>query len=464
MRKIFLTAFLCAFATITAQNKQILYGFDKIPQTLLLNPGAERSYKYHIGVPMLSGLSVNASTSGITVADVFRDDSVGIFAGTDFNTRFSNAINKLGNDDYGYVNAQIEVLNGGYKINDRDYLSAGFYSELDAFFTLPKDALTLMNEGNVAYLNRNFSLSQVAVKSEVLGVLHVGIARTFSKRFTAGARLKIYSGSLNVTSTGNTGTFSTREGTNNIYENVLNNVDAQVYSSGFFDENDETDITFGSAFGGSFLSGNFGLGFDVGLTYYLDEQTEVTASLLDVGFVNYSKDTRNGEIEGSYTFSGIEFQYDETQSEDYWSQLDADFREKVPREENRNSYSVMRPIKFNSSFTHRFGKSRNLANCHDITNKDFYDNAVGGQLYADFRPTGPRFALTGFYERKFSKHLNTKVTYTIDDFSYTNFGLGVSTNIWKLNVYGMIDNIFEITDVADAHTASFQFGINYIVN
>ncbi|TYP98018.1 hypothetical protein C7447_103186 [Tenacibaculum adriaticum] len=463
MRKILLALSLLYLMTTQAQNKQILYGFDKIPQGLLLNPGAETTYKYHVGIPFLSGLSFNGNMSGITVADVFRDDGIGIFSGTDFNTKFRNAIDKLGDKDYAYINTQIEVLSGGYKLNDRDYLSVGFYTEADVFMSLPKDIFTLINEGNAAYLNKTFSISDISAKGDVLGVLHAGISRRFNNEFTAGARFKIYSGSMNVTSTGNSGTFTTREGQDNIYVHHLNNIDAGVYSSGIYDEENEVDISAGSIFGSTFLGGNFGLGFDVGLTYHYNEQIELTASLLDIGFVSYSKNTRNGTVNGSYTFSGVEFQYDD-QNTNYWADLEDDFDANVIREENRESYTVMRPIKFNSSFRYSFGKSRNELNCHDITFKDFYDNAVGAQLYSVFHPNGTAFALTGFYERKFSNYLNTKFTYTIDDFSYTNFGVGVSANIWKLNIYGMVDNIFQLSDIADANRATFQLGINLIYN
>lgn len=456
--------FLFSLMNLEAQNKPIIYGFDKIPQTLLLNPGAEPTYKYNIGMPLLSGVSASPSISGVTVADVFRDDGIGFFAGTNFNTKLQNALQKLDVDDYIHVNTQVEVLSGGYKINRRDYLSFGFYSEADASVSMPKDIATLINEGNAAYLNKDFTLSQANVKADVFGVLHVGLSRRFNNRFTAGARLKVYSGSTNVTTTDNQGTFTTRSGTNNIYEHTLSGVDASVYSSGIYNQDNEADITVGSAINGTFFSGNFGLGLDFGLTYHLSEQLEVTASVLDIGFINYSKDTRNVTIKGDYTFSGVEFQYDPNNAENYWTQLRNDFNAKVPHEENKESYSVMRPIKFNSSLAYSFGKSRNIANCHDISFKDYYDNTVGGQLYSIFLPTGPKFALTGFYQRKISKHLNTKITYTVDEFSSSNIGLGVSVNVWKLNIYGAAGNVFKLFDVADANTTSLQFGINYIVN
>ena len=57
MKKIFFLLILFVSLNTVTQNKQILYGFAENPQTLLLNPGAETNYKFHVGIPFLSGLS-----------------------------------------------------------------------------------------------------------------------------------------------------------------------------------------------------------------------------------------------------------------------------------------------------------------------------------------------------------------------------------------------------------------------
>ena len=442
--------------TLISQNKQVLYGFDAIPQTLMLNPGANLNYKYHLGIPVLSGISFQAGITGITVADLFRNDNI------DFTTKFLNVIDKLTADDYIQVHSQIEILNAGYQLNKRDYLSVGFYSEIDAFGSIPKDFLILIRDGNSAHLNKSFLLSQGSFKAEAIGVLHAGISRKINQKFTVGARIKIYSGIFNTTSTNNTGSFTTSLSQANEYSHSLNNINATVYSSGFYDENDKV-ISPSDLIGRAFLSGNIGLGFDVGFTYQLDNQTEISASLLDVGFVNYSKDVLNSKIVGDYVFSGLDFQYDGFNN-DYWQNLNNDFKSKVLSDKNRESYIVIRPIKFNSSYKYSWGKSRNEENCSDMSYKNFYDNSLGAQLFSVFRPTGIKMALTGFYERKLSNTFNTKFTYTIDDFSSSNVGVGISAKIGKVNVYGMLDNLLKITDIADANNVSFQLGINLIYN
>ncbi|WP_075342580.1 DUF5723 family protein [Tenacibaculum agarivorans] len=453
MKKFYLVISLLVCVKVGSQNKKVLYGFDKIPQGLLVNPGAETNYKYHVGVPVLSGISTDVGVSGFRIADLFRDDNI------NFNDKLDGVLTQLENNDYVHINSQIEVINGGYQINRRDYLTAGFYVEFDVFSTLPKDLFVLIKEGNAGFINKSFDLSDAEFNADLLGVLHVGLTRKMSDKLIVGGRLKIYSGSVNATSTGNEGTFTTRQGANSIYEHVFSNLQYSGYSSGLYDADNEFDL---DQRGGLFFGSNLGLGFDVGFTYRYNDQLEYSASLLDVGFISYSENTRNQFLSGSYTFTGLEFQYDGT-NPDYWQNLNDELDASLPRSENKESYTVLRPIKLYAGAKYSFGKSRSEQFCSDISFNDYYDNAVGGQLYSVLTPAGPRFALTGFYERKFSKYLNTKVTYTVDDFSYSNFGLGVSTNFWKMNVYAIADNIFRLTDIANANNAAFQFGINFVI-
>ena len=39
-----------------AQNKQVLYGLEEVPQSMMLNPGSIVNYDYHFGIPFLSAL------------------------------------------------------------------------------------------------------------------------------------------------------------------------------------------------------------------------------------------------------------------------------------------------------------------------------------------------------------------------------------------------------------------------
>jgi hypothetical protein len=441
---------------ICGQNKQILYNFAELPQTLLLNPGAETNYKFHVGVPLLSGLSSEIGLKGFTISELFTVDNRPI------NDKVSDIFNKLTTKDHIKINAQIEVLSAGYRYDDKNYFSFGFYQEIDAIMYFPKDPITLITEGNSAYLNKNFDISQVLYKADVFGVLHFGATRKVSDKLTIGARLKIYSSALNLESTNNRGTFTTVNGTDNLYTHYLDNVNVNLRTSGLVENNEYIDNP-NSYLGNTFLGSNLGVGIDLGFTSHLSDQLEITGSIVDLGFINHKKNIKNTFIKGDYKFEGIEFGYDSDNSINYWNDLNEDFKEKVPSGDNQDSYISWRPTKLNASLKYSFGQKRSKY-CYDNSYKDFYRNALGVQLYSVFRPLNSQLALTGFFEKSFTEKLHAKVTYTIDDYSFYNIGAGLSAQIGNLNFYGMVDNIAQFSDIASANNVSVQLGINIIFN
>lgn len=438
---------------ITLAQQKLLFGFAETPQTLLLNPGAETNYKYHIGIPFLSGFSVNLNSTNLVLGDLFLDD------GIDFNLKVNRTIDKLNSDDYIHLNTSIDVLNGGFRYDDKTYLSFGFYQELDFIMYFPKDIAVLINQGNQPFLNRPFSISQLAFKGDILGVLHGGISRKLNERLNVGARVKIYSSSLNAETKNNSGTFTTVENTTNLLRQYLNGVDVDIRSSGIV-ENDETFDNPSSLYTKTFLGGNLGLGFDIGFTYHINPQLELSGSILDVGFIKHSKRIKNFTAKGDFVFDGVNFQYDGNNT-NYWNDIDIAFDEQVPSGENEEAYVSWRPAKLNAALRYSFGERRSKV-CYADTKKGYYYNAIGVQLHSVFRPLRQQFALTSFYEATITEKFHTKFTHTINDFSSTNFGFGFVGELFNVNIFGMVDNILGLTDIANSKSTYVSFGVTMV--
>ena len=447
---------LISLHKVTSQNKQLLYNFAEIPQTLLLNPGAETNYKFHFGVPLLSGLSLNFGSLGVVLSDIFAADN------KDINDKVASVLNNLTPKDFIKLNTQIEIISGGFRLNDKMYLSFGFYQEIDGIGYYPKDVLTLFTEGNNSFLNKNFNVSQLSYKIDLLGVVHAGISKKMNEKLTLGGRFKIYSSALNLESTNNTGTFKTVQGTNNLYTHFFNNINLTTRTSGLI-ENDEYIDDSKVYLKNTFLGGNLGLGLDFGLTYNISSQLEFSVSILDFGFVHHKKNTKNTNVMGNFSFEGTNFLFNTGSNINYWDQINERFKEELPTTDNNTSYLSWRPTKINTSLKYSFGERRSEV-CYDNRYKDFYTDALGVQIYSVFRPLSPHLALTGFYQKSLSKKLHTKITYTVDDFSYSNIGAGISAQFGKVNLYGMIDNILEYRNLSSANSISFQAGINVIFN
>jgi len=442
MRKILFYFFLL-FAIAMQAQQQIAFSFGETPQTLLLNPGSETNYKSHFGIPVLSNFQLTIGNTGFQMGDLFSNDS------RPFNEKFEKVLEQLSPDDYINLNTKIDVLNFGYRYNNKIYISVGFYEELDLMVYFPKDAIEGLYYGNDPFFNRSFSVSQAIMKADLLGVLHAGISKKIDEKLTIGGRFKIYSSSLNVETNNNSGSITTTTNTTNISRLTLQNLDAEVSTSGLDNF--------------SLLGGNLGVGFDVGLTYHFSPQIEFTGSILDLGFVKHSKNTRNFTAKGNYVLDGINFEYNPDDPIDYWEQLSNDFKARIPNEETEDAYTSWRPMKLNAALKYSFGERRNKF-CYTKTHKQYYYNSIGFQVHTIMRPLKPQFSFTSFYEKSLSQKIHTKFTHTINDYSSTIFGAGASLQLGKLHVFGALDNVLGVRDLSTLNTISLNFGLNIIIN
>lgn len=462
MKKSLFFLLILSVAEFVGQNKQVLFGFAELPQTLLLNPGAETTYKFHTGVPLLSGISADFGSSVVVLTDLFSLDYKNI------NDKISTVLKALTTRDFLKINAQVEVFNIGFRVDYKTYISFGFYEEIDAISYYPKDLITLFYDGDDAYLNKSFSLGQMSYKLDALGVFHMGVSRKVSENLTLGGRFKVYSSAINIETSSNSGTFTTVLGTDNIYKHYLSNINIYTKSSGLYTYNDETDTAKveneNFILNNTLFKGNLGIGFDFGATYHITPQLKFTGSILDIGFIHHKKNVESITAKGSFVSEGIGFEYNQDNPGDYWGQFEADFDQQVPVDANEYSYISWRPTKLNAAVEYRF-KERRRYNCYNKTTyKDYYVDAIGAQLYYVYRPLYAQLALTGFYQKAITNNFNAKITYTVDDFSKSNIGAGFSAKFGIINFYGMLDNLLEYSNLSSANSLSLQLGVNIIMN
>ncbi len=477
VQKLILVALLCS-VNVFAQNKELLYDFYEIPQSLMVNPGVKTSQRWHAGIPVISGISVQGATSGVTVNDLFAND------GVDFTTKVQERLLDVmkDKDDFSST-SQIEGFTIGFRGKNRpdDYYSFGMYGEMDIISYWPKDLAILAFEGNGGNnIGRSFDLGDLNLRGEMVNVFHFGINRKVSTALTIGARAKIYSSIFQFQSINNSGSFVTTQGSNNIYESTIN-ADMELQTAGvkrFYDIVEEDTDTTRKDVKDLFtervlLGGNLGLGLDFGFSYELNPQTTITGSILDLGFISNSKDVWNYTFSGSTTTDGISVFLPEDINDvdnDLWQELIDEIDEALPHGENESSYISWRPVKVYGSIRYDFGEGGSplLENCGCAintergSNREYYRNSVGGQLFMMKRPKGVQAALTAFYQRRFGRAVSLKTTYTIDKYSFANIGLGANFQMGPVNFYVLADNLLSYSNIADSHYASLQFGFNII--
>ncbi|WP_419213868.1 DUF5723 family protein [Maribacter sp. X9] len=456
-----------------AQNKEVLYDFNEIPQSLLLNPGIETDFKWYVGVPMLSGISGYAGSNGISVNDIFADD------GIDINVKVrERALAVLKPKDEFSTTAQLEYFNGGFKLeNPNVFYSFGGYFEVDNITYWPQDYASLIFDGNADQLNRKFDLSDLNSSGSLVNVMHFGVNKMVNRNLTLGIRGKLYSGILDYRSTHNKGYLVNTQGQNNTIATTLD-ADMVLHTSGIeaLDDANDSGSTSNALVKRALLGGDLGLGLDVGFTYHLSERTTLTGSILDLGFMYHTNDAKNYTLKGRETVEGIEIDVVEdfaNLNRDFWQDLVDDVERLIPFDTDTHSYLSLRPTKIYGSIRHDFGqaigggKSGFQCDCTVGSSKagelrSAYRNSIGAQFYAINRPRGPQAALTAFYTRRVGNILAIKTTYTVDKFSYSNVGLGMNVQAGPINFYLMADNLLSYQNIAASNYASFQLGLNII--
>ncbi len=478
MRKLLLfISLLFGVLQISAQNNQLLYGFDQLPQTLMLNPGAEVDYQKHFGIPLLSNIfmQVGASNSKINYNN--------IVAGSNRTLDIARNIyaQDLSSKDFFNLYQRLEVVNVGYRLNNpKLYLSFGMYQELDGFAKYPKELTALFFEGDdrngdgIPETNLPVNLNQLNIVGDLNGVYHVGISGQINEKLTLGARFKIISAALSINSKNNDGVYHL-ENNNLIYNHVFEQMNSKVNAAGIWNsqgyrifDSDNPSSVFPSLF---FGQENFGVGLDLGLTYHFNNEVTLTASVLDLDYINYQENIKTYQVKEDFVLPDADY-FEPTPGDefDYWeSTLDRYYNASmIPIDTLRTSYSTFRSPKVNASLAYKIyhgGKTKSVFRnlwCEPEDYQEVLTSEIGIQTYTAFRPNKMVWAVTGFYSREITKNLNTKVTYTIDEFSKKNIGLGVSTNIRRFNLFLSADNLLDLFQIKQSNYQSIQMGMNFI--
>ncbi|SDG46756.1 DUF5723 family protein [Psychroflexus sediminis] len=442
--------FLVICNSLWSQDKHLLYNQTHNPQSLMLNPGAAyEKTDFHVGVPLLSNIYASVGNTALSVDNLFNAN--------DFNTSVVAAIDRISSDDFAALNQKIDLISVGWRQEQR-YYTAGVYQESDAVTNLPKDLIDLAYFGNAGQ-NRSYDIGQINFRANLQTVFHFGINEQVDENLHLGARVKLYTSDVNIRSVRNTGRFITRESeTGLLLEQSISNLDLAFDSAGL-ENNDEFapgDVLVGS---------NLGLGIDLGLSYYFNERLEFTASLLDLGFIQFKKDTKRVTVRGYYEYEGLGIQFPNfAQGDDlitYYQNLGDEIEENLPNETTSEAYLYIQPAKLNLGLSYNFGEEARLCECglrsagkpsgNQTLSLHSFTMASAGNLF---------YSLNVMYQRSFWNAFYVKVSLGIDQFNKPNYGGGVALDVWKVNLFLNVDRLNSFNNIYNAEALAYQFGMN----
>ena len=431
--------FILIFTTtvVSAQEINTLYFMNSIPQSNSLNPAIQRNCRVFIGLPALSSIYFDFST-GIGYNDVFTKNNTT----NEFNIDIDKLITRLDTTNYFSSSVNINLFSLGLKFKNNLSFTLDVSDKVFARVGIPKDLFRFAWQLNSQFEGKRANFDNFNVDLNYYHEIALGVSKKIGQ-ITVGAKGKVLFGIGNITSEKSKLGISS-DPTN--FDITLDS-DILINTSGPFNITQEQDSSISAELNDDksitdilLNRENMGFALDAGIVYDINNFVSVSASVIDLGFINWNSDVNNISQTGSYTFSGIDMH--DTSSISAISDSIENFFRFNPITQNSYSSSLASKIYFGGAFK---------------LNKNISFGVLSrGELYNKKYSQGFTFSAN----THFLKFLSTTVSYTMNEKGYDNFGFGLGLKGGPLQFYLVSDNI--PVKPQEVSYVNFRFGFNLL--
>ena len=249
-----------------------------------------REYLF-IGIPVISGIHAHINTKTSYRETFTKEGNTTLI---DINKILEN----LQRHNMVSAHVGINLFHVGFKVKNKSLISFSGRERLEVDLLYPRQLVDYLWNGNQQFINESVKVSNAGIKGMHFREFGIGYATPVNEKIDFGARAKFLVGFADVSLPGN---FSAKlESDNEIFQ--LENTEVKNFAL----RTAGLNIYMGEQGNlGSHLlmNSNTGFGLDLGLTYYISPANTITASLLDVGFINWKEDAESDVISNDISFN-----------------------------------------------------------------------------------------------------------------------------------------------------------------
>jgi len=424
---LFLSLFFVS--SLFAQQELGLHFMRNIWQSSKTNPAFTSQTKINIGLPHPY---YNISHTGASYNDfvVYKDGENVLDIGAvidqmdDQNQLFTSVVTETFSVTFGLKNLKISI-NHAMKFN--------------AFLDYPKELVELAWNGNSQFIDQTIEIGP-DIHAFAYNEFGIGVALKILN-IDAGARLKILTGIGDLSTERNQVSVYTDP---DIYQLTFT-TDYLINTSSFFVYNGGNDfeIDFGDPSFNDVFASNFGTAIDLGASFKIKD-INLSASIIDLGFISWKKNTVNYHSQGTYTYEGVDISgIIRDDSISFEGALDS-IGDILNFQETYSNYTTMLPAKIYLSGTYDVGARMTFG---ALIYSEFYR----GKVY-------PAFAVSA--RARFGNILSIGASYAIRNKTYDNFGINATIKLGPVQIFAVSDNIISAFQPYDSRNANLRFGIN----
>jgi hypothetical protein len=414
--------------TTSAQDQWLMH-VPTISQSLI-NPAYQLNKKLEISLP---SVGYDFNSSGIDIGNAITKNMSGI-------NELSLEKLALNLKDNHPFNGQVifNTLDFGYKIKSIN-LFAGHALINKNSFSLDKDIVNLYLNGNAPYIGKKLDLD-IQGSSTTYHQFYIGGSTKIGK-LTIGTKIKYLNGWYNLSSETSKIGFTTED---DYYQIKLEN-DVEIKSTGVLLYNGEIkDLDLYTNFTSypKFITSNSGIGFDLGLTYDVNDKLVLMLNAVDVGSITWRDNAKIFTNKKTSLLKGIDIEtiIDGGSGDDISDSLYNAFE----LTEIDSEYSTAVSASFNAGAIY---KSRKYTFSGIFSTQSLIDQS--------------KFVMSLQASKKIGKHFDLGINYSLKNDSYNNFGIMAFGHFGPLNIFAATQNIISAFNTKEINGFNGRIGITF---
>lgn len=279
-----LGAIIAVAGAASAQNLNSAYFTDGYLYRYQLNP-AFANEKNFVAIPALGNINIGVNGT-LHLKDVLYNVNGKTTTFLNPAVDANQFLNNIGNSNRIGTDIRLNVLSAGFKaFNGYNTITLGVRANVNA--KLPRELFSLLKQG---VENNTYDISNVRANATAWVELGLGHSHQINNQLRVGGTLKFLVGGGNLDAVFNDAQLQL---TDNSW-NAITNADLHSSVKGLTYKTDINDNTGHRYVSGMDVDGTgingYGLAFDLGASYRLNQDWMFSLSLLDLGFISWKND------------------------------------------------------------------------------------------------------------------------------------------------------------------------------
>ena len=329
-KKLLLFGIILSFGgAILAQQGNTMYFMDQVPHANHLNPAKQHPCNAYLGIPGINNIYFSVGNNALAYDKLFvynnLTDSVNLSLNTPEN-RSDILMSSFHPINYIDAAFRMNYLSVGTRSDNDYFITFDYATRMDMIMSYPKDFASFLGEQEIAADSSLQDWSNLGFKANVFNEFALGVSKEVNDDFSYGLKAKILFGIAHASmKTEKFYKYTSMSNWNfdvdaNVkiaapeyinLDSVISHTRANLNGSdttGHQYVDDGEDIT-DDLIGAAFALNNLGLALDLGVIYKPLDELELSASVLDVGFIRWSANTYTAKSKQTFSLEGDEVDY-----------------------------------------------------------------------------------------------------------------------------------------------------------